>query len=301
MAPKGETGIGRECGVIENSTYFLNDAAMNAKWGPYMAYIAEICNNISRAWGPEANNYFIYELARTLLADDATFQSCYLSISVEARKTLAPKGCEHLLVSKYAEAVESAVYSLTSDVKLPEAYKEGYVFAGWTMGGKPYTYYNVDLDGKELTPVFVEDKAEADFIINYASSRQAPKGNGALCITNGTYVNGVVWPGAIFRDKVLLKYNAQGQLEVVAVGLNGVRLSTNPSDSYYVEGQSNLEWDLVIIGYSEEADTTIQSLGLVVGDIIEIAAANDIYDVLDGADSDNWRPDHEVNLKAYIN
>ena len=301
MAPKGETGSGRECGVIENSKYFLNDAEMNAKWGPYMVHIAKICRDAARVWGPDASNYFIYELARTLLAADDIFRNSYGPVGVEARARGPIAGCEHLLYSTYTEVVEYTVFSLTEG-KLPEAYKEGYVFVGWTMGGKPYTYITTEeLNGQELTPVFVEDKEEADFIINYASSRQAPKGNGALCITNGTYVNGVVWPGAIFRDKVLLKYNAQGQLEVVAVGLNGVRLSTNPSDSYYVEGQSNLEWDLIIIGYSEEADTTIQSLGLVVGDIIEIAAANDVYDVLDGTDSNNWSPDHEVNIKAYIN
>jgi hypothetical protein len=92
----------------------------------------------------------------------------------------------------------------------------------------------------------------------------------------------------------------KGQLVVVAVGLNGVRLSTNPADSYYVEGQSNLEFDLVIIGYSAEADTLIQGLALEAGDIIEIAAPSYVFDVLDGADPENWSPDHEVNVKAYI-
>ena len=301
MAPKGETGSGRECGVIENSTYFINDAAMNAKWGPYMAYVAEICNNASRAWGPEANNFFIYELGRTFLADDETFKGSYGASCVEYRKTLAPKGCEHLLVSKYAEAVEFTVYSLTSDNKLPVAAKEGYVFVGWTMGGKPYTYINDEaLNGKELTPVFVENKAEADFVIKWASARQAAKEEAAISITNGTYKNGAVWPSAVYRDKVLLKYNAKGQLEVVAVGLNGVRISTNPSDSFYVEGQSNLEWDLIIIGYSADGDAIIKALGLAAGDIIEIAAANDVYDVLDGADPENWSPDHQVNVKAFI-
>ena len=126
------------------------------------------------------------------------------------------------------------------------------------------------------------------------------KPEAALSITNATYKNGAVWPSAVFRDKVLLKYNEKGQLEVIAVGLNGVRISTNPADSYYVEGQSNLEFDLVIIGYSADGDAMIQALGLAAGDIIEIAAANDVFDVLDGADPENWSPDHEVNVKAFI-
>ena len=64
--------------------------------------------------------------------------------------------------------------------------------------------------------------------------------------------------------------------------------------------KKRLDWDLIIIGYSADGDAIITSLGLEVGDIIEIAATNDVYDVLDGADPENWSPDHEVNVKAYI-
>lgn len=302
MAPKGEKGTGRECGVIENSEYFLNDADMNAKWGPYMAAIAKICNNAARAWGDEATNYFIYELGRTLLADDATFKGSYGQSCLDARNAVAPiEGCEHLLFSKYTEIQEYTVFSLTEENEFPQAYKAGYTFVGWTMGGRPYDKISAaELSGQTFTPVFVDTTNTNVFDIKWASARQAAKGEGALSITNITWANGENFPSAVFRDKVLLEYNEKGQLVVVAVGLNGVRITKDSSASFYVEGQSNLDYDLIIIGYSAEADTAIQALGLEAGDIIEIAALNSVYDVLDGPDPNNWSPDHEVNVKAYI-
>ena len=97
----------------------------------------------------------------------------------------------------------------------------------------------------------------------------------------------------MFREKVLLKYTDDGKLEVILVGLNGTAL--DPTSGYYKpDVLDNVDWDLVIIGYSEGADSLIKSLDLEVGDIIEIDAEKDVYD------PDNWSPDHEVNVKAYI-
>ena len=96
----------------------------------------------------------------------------------------------------------------------------------------------------------------------------------------------------------MLKYNEKGQLEVICTELNGVRITKDSTKTYFVEGKSNLDFDLVIIGYAADADTAIKALNLQVGDIIEIAAANDVYDVLDGKTA--AKPDHEVNVNAYI-
>ena len=289
LAPNADAPSKRICTPIEGSTYFLNDPEMNEKWDAFMLHVQAACNGEPRCWGSDATNYFIYELGRYIVADDSTLSSNYGSDAVTARTN------RNVVISvKYKNTVFT-VTSLTSNNDLPTVKSSGYKFFGWTDGEKTYTKFDdASLDGKTLYPDF-----KKEFTIKWASSRQAAKADG-LSITNATYTNGDKFPSAVYRDKVLLKYNEKGQLEVVAVGLNGVRLTTNPADSFYVEGQSNLEYDLVIIGYSADADTLIQGLALEAGDIIEIDAEKDVYDVTDGADPDNWSPDHEVNVKAYI-
>jgi hypothetical protein len=290
------TGDNKTNGVIagDDNVYFLNDATYNAKWGPFMAHVEKLFNS-ERVWSV-LTGYGMHDLGRYM----QTFNGANTWISIDSMKAV-PAGYEEFICEARTDKQEFTVYSLVSENTLPVAAKEGCVFVGWTAGGKAYDAITAaELSGKTLTPVFVDTTNTNVFDIKWASARQAAKGEGALSITNATYTNGAIWPSAVFRDKVLLKYTEDGKLEVVAVGLNGVRLSKNSSDSYYVEGQSNLDFDLVIIGYSAEADTVIKGLNLEAGDIIEIAALNSVYDVLDGADPDNWTPDHEVNVKAYI-
>jgi hypothetical protein len=279
--------------IAENNTHFINDAEMHAKWANLMQWLETNVDKNERQW-TKINGYLLCGLGRWMVGVS----------SGAALKDTVPsgEGFDYASIGQVrTDKQEFTVFSLVKDNKLPVAAKEGCVFVGWTAGGKAYDAITAaELSGKTLTPVFVDTTNTNVFDIKWASARQAAKGEGALSVTNATYVNGAIWPSAVFRDKILLKYTEDGKLEVVAFGLNGVRLSKNSSDSYYVEGQSNLDFDLVIIGYSAEADTVIKGLNLEAGDIIEIAALNSVYDVLDGADPDNWTPDHEVNVKAYI-
>lgn len=277
-----------------DNVFFLNDPAMNAKWGPFMAHV-EATFNSARVWS-QLSGYCLHDLGRYM----QVFNGANSYVSIESMEAV-PAGYEELICEARTDQQSYTVYSLEENNELPIAVKEGYVFVGWTAGAKPYDKITeAELSGKTLTPVFVNTANENVFDIKWASSRQAAKGAGALSITNITYANGENFPSAVFRDKVLLEYNEKGQLVVVAVGLNGVRITKDSAASYYVEGQSNLDYDLIIIGYSAEADTAIQALALEAGDIIEIAALNSVYDVLDGPDPNNWSPDHEVNVKAYI-
>ena len=290
------TGEGATNGVIEgeDNVYFLNDADFNAKWGAFMLNVETLFDS-DRVW-TALTGYGMHDLGRYM----QVFNSANPYVSLDDMNAV-PAGYEDMICEVRNDKEDLTVYSLTENNELPVAAKEGLTFVGWTAGGKHYAAITeAELSGKTLTPVFVDETNENVFDIKWASARQAAKADGSVSITNATYANGDKFPSAVFRDKVLLKYNEKGQLEVVAVGLNGVRLTTNPADSYYVEGQSNLEYDLVIIGYSAEADTLIQGLALEAGDIIEIAAPSYVFDVLDGADPDNWSPDHEVNVKAYI-
>ena len=104
--------------------------------------------------------------------------------------------------------------------------------------------------------------------------RQAPK-TGYITLTDGSFAS--AYPSGIFREKILLKYNEQGQLVVIATDLNGVRITKNPSQSYYVEGKSNLDYDFCLLGYGTAEDAEIIALNAKVGDIFIINSPRSKY------------------------
>ena len=158
-APKldadGAETSGRTNEVIADSKYFINDAAMNAKWTPFMLQVSKLTNNNSRFWGAAATNYFIYELGRFMCQPDSSYS--YGASNAAKRYTELPANCEHLYaVGGNAEMVRS--FSLVKDNELPtDVVKEGYIFQGWTDGIKVYTAITAaELSGKTLKPAFVE-------------------------------------------------------------------------------------------------------------------------------------------------
>ena len=274
-APTGETGTGRTNAVLENTQYFINDAEMNAKWAPYMEHIKVVCNNASRFWGDEANNYFIYEFARFMAADYDTFKGSYNATNADKRENLKPENCEHLTVVKATESVEFTVFSLVENNVLPLAGKEGSVFVGWTDGKQVYTTIcEEELQGATLTPVFVAADATS-IAIDYIGVRQKPEA-GKITLTDASY-SGEPYPSAVYRQKILLKYNEQGQLVVVATELYGIRITTDSSKSFYVEGKSNVDYDFCLLGYGEADDAKILALNAQVGDIFVINGPKSQY------------------------
>ena len=270
----GNPTTGRTNAVLENTQYFINDAEMNAKWAPYMEHIKVVTNNASRFWGESANNYFIYEFARFMAADYATFKGSYNATNADKRENLKPANCEHLTVVPATEAEEVVVFSLVENNGLPLAGKEGMLFIGWTDGENNYTTICEEaLQGKTLTPVFVPANATS-IEIDYVGTRQAPKA-GHITLTDATY--SAPYPSAVFREKILLKYNEQGQLVVVAIDLNGVRITSDSSASYYVEGKSNVEYDFCLVGYGAAEDAEILALNAQVGDIFVINGPKSQY------------------------
>jgi hypothetical protein len=274
-APTGETGTGRTNEVLADTQYFINDAEMNAKWGPYMEHIKVVTNNASRFWGAEATNFFIYEFARFMAADYNTFKGSYGASCADLRDTLKPANCEHLAVAPATEAMNLTVFSLVENNELPLAGKDGFKFIGWTDGTQVYTSICEEtLQGATLTPVFVAADA-ASIEIDYVGVRQAPKA-GNITLTDASY-SGEPYPSAVFREKILLKYNDKGQLVVVATELNGVRITKDSSKSYYVEGKSNVDYDFCLLGYGAAEDAEILALNAQVGDIFVINGPKSQY------------------------
>ena len=151
----GKETSGRTNAVIADSKYFINDAAMNAKWTPWMLQVSKLTNNNARFWGAGATNYFIYELGRFMCQPDAGYS--YGASNAVARYTEKPADCEHLYAAGgSAEMVRS--FSLVSDNALPmNVIKPGYIFKGWTDGINVYSAItNKELSGKTLTPALVE-------------------------------------------------------------------------------------------------------------------------------------------------
>ena len=273
-APSGDTGTGRTNAVLENTQYFINDAEMNAKWAPYMEHIKVCTNNAARFWGDAANNFFIYEFARFMAADYATFKGSYNATNADKRENLVPANCGHLTVVVATETEDVTVFSLVENNELPLAAKEGYVFVGWTDGANNYkTICEETLQGATLTPAFVPADAKS-IEIDYVGVRQAPKA-GNITLTDATY--SAPYPSAVFREKILLKYNDANQLVVVGVDLNGVRITTDSSASYYVEGKSNIEYDFCLVGYGAAEDAEILALEAEVGDIFVINGPKSQY------------------------
>ena len=223
-APSGETGTGRTNAVIENTTYFINDAEMNAKWAPYMEAIKKVTNNAGRFWGDAATNYFIYELARTFAADFDTFKGSYNATNAGLRETYVPANCEHLLTVGGA-AEEFTVYSLVENNTLPVAYKAGAKFQGWTDGTNTYKAITAEeLNGKTLTPVFAVIEITGEAVKEVAISRYSNSyANTAtelyMCDTAVTKVNSLRW-----QYKILLVKDAAGY-KVVAC--DGAKASAN--------------------------------------------------------------------------
>ena len=274
-APAGDNGSKRTNEVLADTQYFINDAEMNAKWAPYMEHIKAVTNNASRFWGAEATNFFIYEFARFMAADYATFKGSYGASCADLRDTLKPANCEHLAVAPATEAMNLTVFSLVENNELPLAGKDGFKFIGWTDGTQVYTSICEEtLQGATLTPVFVAADA-ASIEIDYVGLRQKPLA-GYITLTDAKY-SGEPYPSAVYREKILLKYNEQGQLVVVATELNGVRITKDPTKSFYVEGKSNVDYDFCLVGYSAAEDAEILALNAQVGDIFVINGPKSQY------------------------
>ena len=159
--------------------------------------------------------------------------------------------------------------------ELPLAAKEGFVFLGWTNGVEVYkTICEETLQGATLTPAFVPADAKS-IEIDYVGVRQTPRA-GNITLTDATF-SGEPYPSATFREKILLKYNDKGQLVVIATELNGVRITKDPSKSYYVEGKSNVDYDFCLLGYGTTEDAEILALEAQVGDIFVINGPKSQY------------------------
>ena len=187
-APSGDAGTGRTNAVLEDTQYFINDAAMNAKWAPYMEHIKLVCNNAARFWGDAATNYFIYEFARFMAADYATFKGSYNATNADKRDNLKPANCEHLYaVGGSAEQVRS--FSLVVDNELPmNVVKEGYIFKGWTDGTNVYSAITAaELSGKTLKPALVKIEYVEVTPETFAEKLAAAKEGTVLKLAAGEY------------------------------------------------------------------------------------------------------------------
>ena len=232
-APSGDTGTGRTNAVLEDTQYFINDAEMNAKWAPYMEHIKLVCNNASRFWGDAATNYFIYEFARFMAADYATFKGSYNATNADKRENLKPANCEHLYaVGGKDEMVRS--FSLVKENELPVAYKAGFGFLGWTDGTNVYTAITeAELSGKTLKPAFVELTEVEVTPETFAEAVANIKAGQTLLLADGTYTGDI----EINEQYVTIKgSNAavlEGTIAIKAsnVTIDGIKISGGAADS----------------------------------------------------------------------
>ncbi len=260
-APAGETGTGRTNAVIADTQYFINDAEMNAKWAPFMEHIHKCVNNSARFWGDGATNFFIYEFARFMAADYATFKSSYGTTCADLRETLVPANCDHLMIEAGATK-EITVFELTADNVLPKAAKPGHVFLYWTDGSYYYSAIdNENMSGKTLTPVFVAGQIGSSLFIDKYNTQRAVSEGTALPVYEGVTLTPFgfgKWLTTTWNPRVVLKATAEANIyEVVAVVAPGTGNSAFPA-----------EYDLVLCGYdgTQKSATLLNNWGAQLGD-----------------------------------
>ena len=278
-APSGDTGTGRTNAVIADTQYFINDAEMNAKWAPFMENIYKCTNNASRFWGDAATNFFIYEFARYMAADYATFKGSYGTANADLRASYeekAPENCEHLMIAADATK-EITVFELSAENVFPKAAKPGYAFLYWTDGENAYLALDkAELSGKTLTPVFVEGQIASTLFIDKYNTQRAVSEGTALPVYEGvtlTPSDFSKWLTTTWNPRVVLKATDVANIyEVVAVVAPG----TGNAAGFPAE------YDYVLCGYDGEfkAATAINNWGAQVGD--KVAFSGIVEKLLDG-------------------
>lgn len=176
------TGEGKTTGVIENTTYFLNDATYNAKWGGVMEYVQKVWNS-KRVWtDSDLSGYCLHDFGR--YAQEFNGANTYIPMS---EIVAVPTGYENCIAPMFASE-QFTVYSVTEDNELPVASKAGHVFLGWTDGTDTYTAITKEeLSGKTLTPVFNALEEVAVTPETFAEKFAALKSGQTLVLAAGTY------------------------------------------------------------------------------------------------------------------
>lgn len=183
------TGEGKTTGVIENTTYFLNDATYNAKWGGLMAHVQNVWGS-KRIWtDSDLSGYCLHDFGR--YAQEFNGANSYISMeSIQA----VPAGYENWFSPFACNETETRKYiSLEKDNEFPVVQKEGYIFLGWTDGTTTYKAITTEeLDGKTLTPDLAKITEINVTSETFAEALKNAKPGNVLVLANGTYSIGLV-------------------------------------------------------------------------------------------------------------
>lgn len=225
------TGEGKTTGVIENSTYFLNDATYNAKWGNFMAYVQKLWGNSKRIWtDSDLSAYGLHDFGRYA----QVFNGANTWIDIDDIKAL-PTGYEDFFSPFPCTEVEENKYiSLEKDNAFPEAYKEGYVFLGWTDGTTTYKAITTEaLDGKTLTPDFAKIEEINVTPETISAAMAALKPGHVIVLGAGTYTGAY----EITTEAVVIKgtdgalFGATLVIDINNVTIDGVTFTGNDESS----------------------------------------------------------------------
>lgn len=245
-------------GVSEaaDNVFFLNDKEMNAKWGPFMAYIAETYR-ADRAW-TAVTSYYVYELGRYM----QTFNGANTYVT-EAQLNAVPTGCEKLV----AVMTETIAAKMSKDSKISMvAVKDGYVFVGWVdENNNVVTTVSTDLEGKTLKPLFVVKGLKSITIQKFDSMRENGTG---IALYEGVLLMSKTndgWPsGLASSPKVCINYDEATNSYVVAA------IDTTTSCSKLMDS-----YDYILVGFSGcslGSGAKVAALNAQVGDTIVFSA-----------------------------